>query len=647
MPNKVVFSTMKQKVNQKKIIQEKVIENNVQKVKSPLTFFGLDIVCLSLLFVLVVTTFFIYKSAFNNQFVNWDDQVYVEEQPLVLKKNYTSLWTTPISLNYHPLTMMSLALQVPKDIKKLTPKPFIQLNVWLHIFNSLLVFFLIWVINERKWVIALITASIFALHPTHVESVVWVSERKDVLYTFFFLLSSVTYWKYLNTNKKRWLGFAFLFFLFSVLSKAVAVVLPLVFILMDYWRGRKLGQPIVFFEKIPFFMVSLFIGMMAVSVQSGGDFGGLLTLYGEKTKALADPKIFSIWQKIQFAAYGFIEYIITFFYPLRIHAFYPYPTENTLKGLSGLLYPISFVGILGLTIWSSIKTRIFAFGIGFYFITVALVLQFMSVGLAIMADRYTYVPYIGLSFMLIYIGEKWVSSRMPTFKYASIGIVLLFLVFLTNKTKSQLEVWQDSEALWTQVLEFNPTEDLALANRGNHRGKTGNIDGAMLDFEKAISDGCLRADVYEGLGNSYGTISEKQGDKKESYVAKAIAMYKKALELEPGRGNVHFNLGIAQLQTNPAASVIAFTEALRLMPYKEADILPVLGLSQLNSGNYADAIKTLSKAIDSGIKTDAIFYYRGLANLGMGNKKDATLDFNQALTLNPNNEDVKSRLSQL
>ena len=143
--------------------------------------------------VLCLLTFITFYGAFDNSFVNWDDQVYVEEQPLVLNKDYAALWKTPVSLNYHPVTMISLALQVPKDTKKLSPAPLIKLNVWLHIFNTVLVFLLLWMINEKKWMVAIFTAAIFALHPMHVESVVWVSERKDVLYTFFFLLSCITY----------------------------------------------------------------------------------------------------------------------------------------------------------------------------------------------------------------------------------------------------------------------------------------------------------------------------------------------------------------------------------------------------------------------------------------------------------------------
>ncbi|MBK8669393.1 MAG: glycosyltransferase family 39 protein [Saprospiraceae bacterium] len=597
--------------------------------------------------ILLVLTYFTFKSALDNQFVNWDDQVYVEEQPLVLSKEYAKLWKTPVSLNYHPITMISLAMQVPADTKKLSPAPFIHLNIWLHILNSLFVFLLIWLINEKKWLVALLTAAIFAIHPMHVESVVWVSERKDVLYTLFFLLGCITYWQYLEKNNKSWLVLTFACFVLSVLSKAMGVVLPVVLLLLDYWKGRNLKDVAIWLEKIPFLAVSIFFGLMAVSVQSGGNFGGLLTLYGEKTKAVAAAGTFSFWERCQFASYGFVKYILKFFNPTKICAFYPYPPGDKLVGIEAMAYPLTFVLISGLTLFSAFKSRIWAFGMGFYFITVALVLQFMSVGLAIMADRYTYIPYIGLAFMMVYALDKWSGNFSQYMKYLNVTVCSGFILFLIIKTRSQVEVWQNSETLWTQTLQYYPTEDLALANRGNNRGKTGNIAAAMADFEAAVSDGCNRADVYEGLGNSYGTLSEQQPDKKSELVAKAISMYQKAIQLEPNNGQVKYNLGIAQLQSDPAASEVAFTEAIKLMPYKEADILPVLGMSQVNSGKYVEATRTLTKAITGGNKTESVIYNRALANLGAGNTEAAKADFNAVLLINPGNQDAKNRLSAM
>ncbi len=622
-------------------------KQQVQDMNSSKIIGNSNIKSVLLCFVITVVTFFVYSGSFDNDFVNWDDQVYVEEQPLVLNKEYSRLWKTPVSLNYHPITMTSLALQVPDDVKKLKPAPFIKLNVWLHIINCVLVFVFILMISRHQWLVAFFTAMIFALHPMHVESVVWISERKDVLYTLFLLISCMLYWKYLDKFSLKWLLLAGLFFLLSVLSKAMAVIIPVIWLLLDIFKERSLKQFKPWLEKIPFLAISIFFGLMAVSVQSGGDFGGLLTLAGEKSVAVADANVFTIWQRFQFATYGFVQYILNFIMPMDICAFYPYPADNNLSGAGALLYPLGFIAFIAVAIFSFKKKPVITFGIGFYFVTVALVLQFMSVGLAIMADRYSYVPYIGLAFMFLYVIYEWIKEKGQNYIYGYAAIIGLFLIFLSVKTKSQIEVWKNSENLWTQVLQYYPTEDLALANRGNNRGKTGNISGAMEDFEKAIADGCQRADVYEGLGNSYGTMSEQQPEKKQELVAKAITMYQKALEIDSTKGNIHYNLGIAQLQTNPLASIKAFTDALKFMPYKEAEILPVLGMSQLNSGKYQDAITTLTKAIEIGAGTDNTYYHRGLSYFGTGDKANATADFNKALDINPQNQQVRAKMGEL
>lgn len=591
------------------------------------------------LLVIGILTFVLYQPSFHHDFVNWDDQVYVEEQPLVLQKQYTQLWKSSVSLNYHPLTMMSLAVQAPKDIKKLKPAPFIRLNVALHILNSFLVFILILLITAHQWWIAFFTALIFAIHPMHVESVVWVSERKDVLYTLFFLLSCISYQYYLRDKALKWLIFAGLLFTFSILSKAMAVVIPLVWLLLDYWYNRNLLDKRIWVEKIPFVTISMFFGLMAINVQGGGDFNGLLTIAGEKAKALAASNTFIVIDRIQFASYGFVQYIYKFFYPMEIVAYNPYPEGNKLLGLGSFLYPLLFSLIIVAGLFLHKKSKAFSFAVGFYLITIALVLQFLSVGTAIIADRYTYVPYIGLAFGVLYLSNQILQKKIKNGLYLFIGLWSLFCIFLTIKTSTQVKIWKNGETLWSQVLEYYPKEDLALSNRGYHRGKTGDIDGAIADFEKATSDGCIRSDVYVGLGNCYGTMSDQKPDQKEILLPKAIAMYQKALELEPQNGNIHYNLGISQLQTNPMQALQSFKEAIRLMPYKELDILPVLGLSQLNTKNYSDAIQTLTKAIENGVQTEFSYRYRGMAYLGVGDTNNAKADFKKGMSITPNNQD--------
>ncbi len=595
--------------------------------------------------ILILAILFVYQPAFDNLFVNWDDQAYVEEQPLVLEKNYKALLTTPVSLNYHPVTMLTLAWQAPEKGQKLTPAPFIKGNIFLHTCNALLLFLLIMALTGGNRGIALFTSLAFAIHPMHIESVAWVSERKDVLYTFFFLLSCLAYWKYITKGEGRWWWLAMVAFLLSVLSKAMGVVIPVVFLLLHYWKDHALPKPAAIIRLMPFFAFSLFFGLMAVQVQGGKDFYGMLTLYGEKVNALAAPDTFTLIQRLQFASYGFFSYIGQFLLPVGQSALYPYPTQAPGWAWAG--YPVALLAGLALWMWAIPKHKTWVFGIAFYAVTVALVLQFLSVGLAIKADRYTYIPYIGLAFLLAAATDELLKKQkgFPSWLAPLLGGALL--IGWSVKARAQADVWHDSEKLWTQVLSLYPTDDVALANRGNYRGKTGNIEGAMADFELAIADGCRRADVYEGLGNCYGTMSEQQPAQKLALVQKAIEAYQKGLEIEPNRGNIHFNLGVAQLTGNPAASAQSYKKALEMMPYKEKEILPPLGLALLNSAQYQEAVLTLTKAIDLNGASEGMLYQRGLAYIGLAKPVEARKDLTAVLALNPANPEVPSRLQYL
>jgi tetratricopeptide (TPR) repeat protein len=594
--------------------------------------------------ILIIAVQWVYTGASEHSFVNWDDQVYVEEQPLVLQRQYSELWKTPVSLNYHPVTMTSLAMQAPKESAKLSAGPFIRLNILFHMANTLLVFLFIGSLLPGNLFYAFVIALLFGVHPMHVESVAWVSERKDVLYVFFLLLGLITYARNVAQQRMTYWVLAGIFFLLALLSKAMAVVFPVLCILIDFWKGRDLKSTRPWLEKIPFFIVALIFGLIAVNVQAGGDFYGLLKTAGERTAAVADMQVFSMWQRIQFASYGFFFYIGKFLFPFNLSPFYPYPDN---PGLWFSLAPIALIALSGALIYSVKYTRIFAFGVGFYFISVALVLQFLSVGLALTADRYSYLAYIGLAFALCG-GTVFLADRLKN--GAGKRVVYIWLIaalFYAWLGKSQVKIWENSETLWTAALAVYPETDLALANRGNYLGKSGRIDEAMADFEKALALGTKRWDVYEGLGNSYGVKSEMEQDpiKKKDYSDQSKAMYLRSLELEPNKGNVWYNLGITQLKSEPAQAVTSFLRALELMPSKEAQVRETLAYSYLVAADYSNAIKEYSVLIDQmGVKTAQIYFNRGLARQNLNQMESAKADFMSALALNPDFTEARKAL---
>ena len=194
-----------------------------------------------------------FAGSFEHSFVSLDDATVVTQNPLVLQQRYGALLTTIVNNSYHPLTMLSLAFNASEP---LSAGPFLVTNAVLHAMNALLVFCLAYLLSRRRLLVALVASLLFAIHPMRVESVAWVSSRKDVLYVFFFLAGLITYWRYLEKQRWPWLVLTFALFLLSCLSKGMAVVFPLTLILLDYWKGRPVVERHAILEKVPFFAVS-------------------------------------------------------------------------------------------------------------------------------------------------------------------------------------------------------------------------------------------------------------------------------------------------------------------------------------------------------------------------------------------------------
>ncbi|HNM26352.1 MAG TPA: hypothetical protein PKL15_13015 [Saprospiraceae bacterium] len=255
---------------------------------------------------ILLLVYFAYQPALQNDFVNWDDPTYVTENPLLLRptpENKAALWSQPVSLNYHPLTMLSLAWNM--DPAKPKARPFIATNIFLHVCNTALVFLFAYFLSRRKLLVAIFTALLFGIHPMHVESVAWVSERKDVLYTLFFMAALLSYLRYVRRGGWGWLAATLGLFVLSCLSKAMAVSLPLVLLLIDFYEGRLWQEGKIVWravlEKIPFLVISLLFGVKAVEIQSAG--------------AIGDFQAFSLIQRIAIASYGFLFYLYKLFVP--------------------------------------------------------------------------------------------------------------------------------------------------------------------------------------------------------------------------------------------------------------------------------------------------------------------------------------------
>lgn len=598
--------------------------------------------------LLIFIVWVVFRSAVSHTYVNWDDPEYVEEQPLVLEKKYKEIWTTPVSLNYHPITMLSLAIQSPGGGQLPTAERFIRWNIYIHLVNTLLVFLMTLGLWRGCVIPAFAVACIFGIHPMHIESVIWISERKDVLYSLFFFGGLLSYWQYGTGKGNRWLWFAWILMVLSVLSKAMAVVFPVVLLLLDDRLGRGWRQLKVWKEKIPFFVVSILFGLIALDVQSGGNFGGLFKPGVEQVVAVADMNVFSIWERLCFASYGFFFYVFKFFVPNGLSPFYPYPDQ---LNWSFQVAPVLF-GLTMSAVWL-LRNRfkdLFT-GIYFYFITIALVLQFITVGLAITADRYSYLSYIGLGWAFLGTGWVFLRKRGASGQWFFLILIIPFIGYLISRTIVEIEKWRNSETLWTAALEVYPNSDLALANRGNYLGKMGRIEEAKRDFELALSLGSNRWDVYEGLGNVYGTLSmdpSLSSEERISLLEKSKEMYLNALKYNPGKGNVLYNMGVTSFSLDPVSCIEPLSQALPLLPQRSKEIVQMLAEAYFIKGDYERALEKYHIAIDQyGLRTEYNLMSRAQLFIQIGNVVSAKRDLLEVLQINPENAQAKSMLNAL
>lgn len=502
-----------------------------------------------------VITAIVFLPMFANGFTNWDDPLYVIDNALLRGPDWAGIFTKTVVSNYHPLTMATLALNF--QASELEPFSYHLVNWLLHIVNTGLVFFFAFKLSQNNLWVGVITALFFGIHPMHVESVAWVSERKDVLYTAFFMLALITYLQYVQKNTWQKYLMTMLLFVASLLSKPAAVTFPVVLLLIDWYKGRSLKDKKMWLEKIPFFILALVFGLVALQIQS--------------EKAIAQPEFYPVWQRFVFALYGFGEYIKRLFWPFPLSTLHPFPASATVPASyypALILTPI----VLGLALYFR-KNKNIIFGLAFFVINLALVLQLLTFGNSVISERYTYVPYIGLCFALAML---WAKSTMSTSaKNVVLGLFLVAGLGFAIAANKQVYVWKDSISLWTKAIDAYPSSYISRSNRGNYLvTKLGKYDEGLedynialqvkpehanslenrciiylhkKDFASALKDAEQLIKYYPAGGKGYylrGFVEDKLGQQDQ-----AIADYSKSTELDPKNAEAWANRGIIYYNT--------------------------------------------------------------------------------------------------
>jgi protein O-mannosyl-transferase len=587
--------------------------------------------------VILVLAAWVYIPLFRNHLTNWDDRVYITDNPYIKNfspENLKNIFTVFYTGNYHPLTLISLAVSF--RLSGVQPWAYQLVNLLLHVCNMLLVYFFIKSllnlhVTERPKAspAPLIAAALFGIHPMNVESVAWISERKNVLYAFFFLASLVAYLKYMDNKSYKTYTFSIVLFLLSLLSKGMAVPLSLCIIGIDYYAGRNLLSKKVVLEKIPYLLLSGIFGMVAIWAQ-------------HSLGAIANETHYSWPNHIAVASYGFVQYLIKLCFPYHLSAFYPYPVTP------GQVFPYSFyasiavVALVLFMIWKYFrKNNVVLFGTLFFIANISMVIQLLPVGDAIMADRYVYIAGIGIFFMAGYYGDMlWQKHRI--WHKAAITALVLYGIALSVKTYCQVGVWKDSFTLWNNVLENYPENNSrGYLNRGALYYEMGKKTEACNDFLHLLELDPHNSVARKGIG----LIKLENGITKYSVhdIQGALDDYNASLSFYPSYDG-YYNRGVLKMNmTDFKGALSDFEHALKIDPLIP-DAFINIGFIAYKTGNYTDALQQYNHALKIAPKDSRALIGRGLTNLKLGFTSEGRADLEQSAALG--NTDAQRELQK-
>ena len=552
-------------------ILHSMLQNKRSKLRNTILFFGI-----------VIFTIIIYLPAIKNGFLNWDDNWYITNNSYISDfslPGIINMFTHLFHSQYSPLVMVVLSFL--KYAFGLNPIPFHLTSLIFHIINAWLVFRFIDLLTG-KTNLALLISAFFAIHPFQVESVAWMSAMKIVLSSSLFLLSLIYYIKFNKSERILNYYLSILFFILALLSKEQTLILPLAIIIVDYFQDRKLLSRKVILEKIPYiFLSALFLVVTLAATYTQGFKGKM-------------PSI-NIFYQIEIVLYSLFDYLSKLIIPVNLSSFYPYPTNiNYLV----LLVPVLLTAIvLFALIKKLISQKELIFSVGFFLVNIIITLQFVQVRKVYMADRYMYLPLLGILLIFGFIFYRLIVLNK---KYRYLIIPFISVVFLLFSTLSytRAKVWNNSFALWDEVINKTGESYFPLLKRGQVYLDEENYDMALSDFNKSIELNSRYYVSYENRGYIYSL--------QEDY-DKAILDFEKSLELSPESSYSYCSLGFVYLQLE----------------------------------NYEDALINLNKAIENDEEYVDAYKSRGEVFIGMEEYDKACPDLEKAISLGLSEDDTK------
>jgi protein O-mannosyl-transferase len=587
--------------------------------------------------VLFLGTLILYSPAFNSAFVNYDDPAYVTANSHVLQglswSNVAWAFTATVEANWHPVTWISHMADV--QFFGVSPRGPHIVNVLLHGFNVVLLFFVL----RRATGYALrgaMVAALFAVHPLNVECVAWVAERKSLLSMFFLLLALVAYEWYAQKRTVTHYGVLAALFALGLAAKPMIVTLPVLLLLWDYWPLQQIASKSETTTRRPtlLYLVLEKLPLLTMSAASAG-----ITLYAQRSGgALGNTELLPLGLRIENAVYSYLAYVTKGIWPSGLAVFYPHP-EGSLATWKVFAAALLIVVITALTWLYRERRRYLLVGWLWYLVAMIPMIGVVQVGRQAMADRYAYLPFVGLFIVAVW-GCRDVFEYLRLSSFAKTAIAGAVLVAYASVTLVQIYYWHNSYTLFAHTLQVTNHNGIAEDNFGDALMQMGRPDLAMTHFEAAAEYIPQLSTAHYNLG-----VLLQQRNRLDA----ARHEYELALQYTSDAkeaAQAHSNLGFLLLDLNdPKTATEQFTAALQISPEKQNSLLG-RGMAEYRQGKLDAAVTDLLHANQIAPLAQADFWL-GRALEDQGKTQDAAKAYAAALQLSPGMTDAQQRLDGL
>jgi len=594
---------------------------------------------------LMVATFCIYSQVQDHEFINFDDDQYVTKNSII-QAGLTAESIIRVFTNVHfslwiPIT--SLSYIIDYEIYGLNPKGYLLTNLFFHIANSLLLFLILFRMTGAIWQSAFV-AAMFAFHPLNVESVAWIAERKNVLSTLFWLLTMWAYIRYAEKSTVKRYSLVFLLFTLGLMSKPMLVTLPFVLLLLDFWplrrlkfeqerdgkkitekyRGKKSETLRLLLEKIPLFLLTAGLSIVTFIAQKSAG-------------AMIDKGSLAFSTRLNNAIVSYLDYLGKMIWPEKLAVLYPHP-ENALPVWKVIFCGMALVGITIISIRLIRKAPYFAVGWFWYLGTLVPVIGIVQVGGQAMADRYTYIPLIGIFIIVAWGVPELISKWRYKEKVLSVSAGILIPTLMVM-TWTQVGHWKNSITIFKHAIRVTdktyPTFAPAHNNLGVALVAEQKNEEAISHYKMAIKINPDNAKAHNNLGAALLT---------ERKIEEAISHYKMAIKINPDFAKAYSNLGIALVAEGKIEEAIShYKMAIKINPdYANAHYN--LGNALSAEGKNEEAISHYKMAIK--IKPDYADAYNNLGAALLTERKieEAISHYKMAIKIKPDYADAYNNL---